>query len=53
MKTFVAVLTSILLVFVGLVVLAQAEVVGRITQVEGTGGFSQGRKTAGLGGQAG
>ena len=44
MKTFVAVLTSILLVFVCLVVLAQAEVVGRITQVEGRVDFLKGGK---------
>ena len=44
MKAFVAVVTSILLVFVGLVVLAQAEVAGRITQVEGTVDFLKGGK---------
>ncbi|MFI5354462.1 MAG: FecR domain-containing protein, partial [Desulfobaccales bacterium] len=44
MKTFVAVLTSILLVCVGLVALAQAEVVGRVTQVEGTVDFLKGGK---------
>ncbi len=44
MKTLVAVLTSILLIFVCLVVLAQAEVAGRITQVEGTVDFLKGGK---------
>ena len=44
MKTFVAVLASVLLVFAGLVVLAQAEVAGRITQVEGTVDFLRGGK---------
>ena len=44
MKTFVAVLTSIVLVFVGLAALAQAEVAGRITQVEGTVDFLRGGK---------